>query len=129
MKIYHTLKQKNEVLQLLNRRAKFQGESQTDLSSKVKTIMDAVKKSGDEALIEFTARFDQVSVTKETLRVKSVELNEAKALVSPEFIQAIQQAKTNILAFHSKQLPKDWLDVKDDGIILGQRIQPVESAG
>ncbi len=129
MRIYHTFTDKKEVFQLLNRRAKFQGPTQTDLSSKVMTIMDAVKSSGDDALIDFTERFDQVKVTRATLQVKPDEFLEAEKLVSPEFVQAIRQAKTNILEFHTKQLPKDWIDVKEDGIVLGQRIQAVESAG
>ena len=129
MRIYNTLNQKKEVLELLDRRAKFQGQNQTDLNSKVMAIMDAVRKSGDEALLDYTARFDQVIVTKESLKVRTDEFREAAGLVSPEFIQAIKQAKANILEFHTKQLPKDWFDIKNDGMILGQRIQAVESAG
>jgi histidinol dehydrogenase len=128
MRIYNTLDEQKDVYQLLNRRAKF-GQTQTDLSTKVMTIMDAVKKSGDEALIDYTARFDQVEVTKETLKVRSEEFLEAEKLVSLEFIQALKQAKANILEFHTKQLPKDWLDIQENGIILGQKIQAVDSAG
>jgi histidinol dehydrogenase len=129
MKIYTTEMQQKEVFQLLNRRTQFQGKSQADLNSKVAAIVDAVKNLGDQALIDFTSRFDGVSLTADTLRVSDAELTEAPKLVAPEFIKAIKQAKDNILAFHTKQLPKDWLDIKDDGIILGQRIRPVDSAG
>ncbi|HBE77345.1 MAG TPA: histidinol dehydrogenase [Firmicutes bacterium] len=129
MKIYTTEKQLKEVLQLLNRRAQFQGKSQADLNSKVAAIINDVKNLGDQALIDFTSRFDGVSLTADTLKVSDAELIEAPKVVAPEFIKAIKQAKDNILAFHTKQLPKDWLDIKDDGIILGQRIRPVDSAG
>lgn len=129
MRIYTTVNQKNEVLHLLNRRFKFQGEVQNELAAKVSAIIGRVKKEGDRALLELTARFDHVDLTAHSLRVTAGESVEARQLVSPDFLAAIRQAKENILAFHSKQLPKDWIDIKEDGIILGQRIQAVDSAG
>lgn len=129
MRIYTTVNQKNEVLHLLNRRFKFQGEVQNELAAKVSAIIGRVKEEGDRALLELTARFDHVDLTAHSLRVTAGESVEARQLVSPDFLAAIRQAKENILAFHSKQLPKDWIDIKEDGIILGQRIQAVDSAG
>lgn len=129
MKILNTAKQKNEVLSLLNRRFKFQDPNQAEVAAKVAAIISAVKEKGDEALSDFTARFDRVQLPVKALRVSDAELKQATGLVTGEFIQAIRQAKENILAFHKRQLPKDWLDVKEDGIILGQRYLPVVAAG
>jgi histidinol dehydrogenase len=129
MEIYSTQTQKKEILQLLNRRTKFQDESQAGLSSKVAAVIREVRKLGDQALLDFTARFDRVNLTADNIRVNTAEFMEISDLVSAEFVSAIRQAKENIMAFHNKQLPRDWLDIKADGIVLGQRIQPVESAG
>jgi histidinol dehydrogenase len=129
MEIYSTQTQKKEILQLLNRRTKFQDESETGLSSKVAAVIREVRKLGDQALLDFTARFDRVNLTADNIRVNTAEFMEISDLISAEFMSAIRQAKENIMAFHNKQLPKDWLDIKADGIVLGQRIQPVESAG
>ena len=129
MRIYQTQTQKEIVLQLLNRRVQFQNQATADLESSVSRIIDEVRTRGDNALCDFTARFDKVSLTSQTLRVSDIEITEAAKMVSDQFLNAIRQAKENIIDFHHKQIPKDWLDIKEDGIILGQRYQPVASAG
>ncbi len=129
MRIIATSAQKDAAMQLLNRRSKFQGETQNELSAKVAAILSDIKNRGDHGLIDYTAKFDRVSITSDCLRVSTNEMAQAFASVSEDFLTAIRQAKDNIIAFHQKQLTKDWLDIKEDGIILGQRIQPVEAAG
>jgi histidinol dehydrogenase len=129
MKILTTAQAKNEILALLNRRPKFSTTDQVELGLKVAAIIQAVQKDGDRALIDFTARFDQVQLTIDSLAVAPDEFEQAKQTAGADFLAAIRQAKANITAFHQKQLPKDWLDLKEDGIILGQRYQAVDSAG
>jgi histidinol dehydrogenase len=129
MKILNTETQKECILQLLDRRSKFQSQSLTDLTVQVAGIIDEVKRHGDQALCDFTNRFDKVSLTPGTLRVSEPEISQAVKSVSAGFLTAIRQAKENITAFHRKQIPKDWIDIKEDGVILGQRYQPVASAG
>ncbi|MCL6591193.1 MAG: histidinol dehydrogenase [Firmicutes bacterium] len=129
MRILETSHQKEEILKLLNRRLRFQDEAGLNLASKVKSIIDKVKQGGDQALCEFSAQFDQVKLTPEQLKVAKTEFEEALTTVPQTFITAIRQAYANIMEFHTKQLPKDWLDLKEDGIILGQRYLPVASAG
>jgi histidinol dehydrogenase len=129
MRIYDAIKDKDQVMRLLNRRPDFQGEAQAQLTATVGEILSQVKSRGDQALIDFAARFDRVSLDTADLRVALSECETAYQQVSGEFIAAIRQAKQNITDFHTKQLPKDWLDIKADGIILGQRFQAVASAG
>ncbi len=129
MRILNTLTDKTAVLELLNRRPKFQGQNQLQLAASVAAIMQKVRSEGDAALYELTAKFDRVALAPGPLRVTDSEITAARAEISATFLTAIRLAKENILAYHQKQLPKDWLDLRDNGIILGQRYQAVDSAG
>lgn len=129
MRIFNTEIQKEIIVSLLDRRSKFQSRSVAELTAQVAGIITEVRERGDQALCDFTARFDKVALTPETLRVGEDEIAQAVKLVSAGYLKAIRQAKDNIIDFHKKQLPKDWMDIKEDGIILGQRFQPVASAG
>ncbi len=129
MRILNTKTEKEQVFQLLDRRAKYQKQPLMDLTSGVAQIIAAVRDRGDLALCEYTNRFDKVNITPENLRVTDAEISQALSSMSAELLTAVRQAKENIVSFHRKQLPKDWLDVQPDGIILGQRYQSVASAG
>jgi histidinol dehydrogenase len=129
MRIFNTETHKELIFQMLDRRSKSQNQSLAELTAQVAGIITEVKERGDLALCDFTARFDKVTITPETIKVSEAEITRAVQWVSTGFLTAIRQAKENIIAFHQKQLPKDWLDIKEDGIILGQRFQPVASAG
>jgi histidinol dehydrogenase len=129
MRILDAIQDQDQVKRLLNRRPEFQGEAQAQLTAAVSSILSRVKEGGDRALIDFTARFDRVSLDTANLKVTAPECEIAYQRVSGDFLEAIRQAKRNIIDFHTKQLPKDWLDIKEDGIILGQRFQAVASAG
>lgn len=128
MRILRTDSQLEAVRRFLNRRPTAI-ERNRELTEGVAAILSEVKAHGDRALLDFTAKFDRVRLQPEQLRVTAEEFEEARSLVPEDFREAIRQAKANILAFHQKQLPKDWLDLKEDGIVLGQRYIPVDSAG
>lgn len=129
MRILRTDNQLAEVRRFLNRRPDTTGLNQSEITNRVAAIIQEVKERGDQALLDFTVRFDGVQLRPEQLKVSAQEIEEAHKAIPADFIEAIRQAKANILAFHQKQLPKDWLDLKDDGIVLGQRYIPVDSAG
>jgi histidinol dehydrogenase len=129
MRILDAIQDKEQVMRLLNRRPDFLGEAQAQLTAAVSSILSRVKAEGDRALVDFTARFDRVSLDMANLRVTAAECELAYKLVSGDFLEAIRRAKRNIIDFHTKQLPKDWLDIKTDGMILGQRYQAVAAAG
>lgn len=95
----------------------------------VQEILDNVRRRGDEALLEYTARFDGVQLKAEDLRVKEEEIEAAYSRVTEEFLRAVRRARENIAAYHRRQLQNSWLETAADGSILGQLIRPVERAG
>ena len=97
------------------------------LDQDVLKIIGQVRERGDEALVEYTEKFDKL--TLESIRVSEEEFNEAKKLVAPDFIRAIQKAHQNIKDFHEQQNEKSWFTTKENGILLGQKVTPLDSVG
>lgn len=95
----------------------------------VKKIVSAVKEQGDVALLEYTKQFDGVELEASQLRVTEEELAAAYDRVEPQFVQAIVSAANNIRNFHSRQKRESWMDVQQDGTILGQIIHPLKRVG
>ncbi|WNC21468.1 histidinol dehydrogenase [Thermosynechococcus sp. PP22] len=101
----------------------------SDQEATVEAILRRVAKEGDRALIEYTAQFDHIDLTPETLRVKGDELDAAYQQVSKELLDAIRLAKQQIEAFHRQRVPKSWVQFGEDGIVLGKRYNAVDAAG
>lgn len=97
--------------------------------ARVKEILAEVRQRGDQAVLEFTARFDGASLTVGTMRVTPEELNEAYRLVDEDFLAALRLAKQKIITFHAKQLNKSWIDTDEQGNILGQMLRPLARVG
>ena len=97
------------------------------IDASVKKIIYDVKNSGDEALIKFTEKFDGAQLT--TLKVSQAEIDAAYESIDEEFLNVLQEAKQNIIDFHQAQLEKSWLNYKNDGIILGQKVTPLDRIG
>lgn len=95
----------------------------------VQAIVDDVKARGDEALFEYTEKFDKVKVTKDTIRVTKEEIDEALKQVDQKLMEVMVKSMKNIRAFHEKQKQLSWFDTTPDGTILGQRVTPLDSAG
>ena len=95
----------------------------------VRKILADVRERGDEALLEYTRRFDGAELTPETLRVAPVELAEAEMAVDGHFMDALNRAIRQIEHFHRNQLRKSWIDTGRPGTVLGQLFNPVETAG
>jgi histidinol dehydrogenase len=103
-----------------------------DDSSIMKTVgevISSVRQKGDEALMEYASRFDNVKLTAETMRVSKEEIAEAYSRVDGELIEVIRKAKANIEAFHAKQKENSWFSSEKDGVILGQLYRPMEIVG
>lgn len=96
---------------------------------KVAGIIEAVKEKKDEAVLEYTARFDGCQLTAETMQVSRQEIEEAYQAADAEFIRVMERARDNIRRFHEKQLYNSWFDAKEDGTILGQKITPIARVG
>lgn len=104
-------------------------EVSEDVDAAVREIVAQVRERGDEALIEYTSRFDRLDLTVQTLRVTQAELETAAAACDPETIGALTLARDRIRAHHARQMPKDDRYVDALGVELGSRWTPVESVG
>lgn len=93
----------------------------------VSEIIANVRQNGDKALKEYALKFDKVAL--DSLEVTSEEIEEAFNKVDKKFIEILEQAANNIRQFHTKQLRQGFKIEKGDGVIIGQKITPIERAG
>ncbi len=93
----------------------------------VADIIANVREKGDSALLEYTAKFDRAKLT--SLAVTPQEIEEAVAAVEPRFIEVLEKAAINIKKFHEKQVRNSFIINDEDGIVVGQKIIPVDRAG
>jgi histidinol dehydrogenase len=96
-------------------------------SAVVKKIISDIRTLGDQALRDYTAKFDRVGL--ESFLVTEREIDEAYGQVDAEFISIVQEAAENIRGFHEKQLRPSWMTTEENGSILGQKITPLDSVG
>ncbi len=93
----------------------------------VSDIIENVRKNGDNALREYSLKFDKAEI--ENLEVTKEEIEEAYNSESKEFITTLEKAKNNIHHFHSHQVRNNFIINDKDGVILGQKITPIEKVG
>lgn len=112
------------LIESLKKRA---GETDQKIVDIVTSIINGVKENGDEAVREYTVRFDG-AVPKKTV-IEKDELQEYLNQVDDEFKTAIINAKENIYRFHQRQAQQSWLTTEDNGVIMGQRIRGLHRVG
>lgn len=95
----------------------------------VKKILSDIREKGDAALFSYTEKFDHAKISGENVKVTEAEVEEAYKDVSPELLSVIREAISNIRAFHEKQKQSSWFTTEENGIFLGQKVTPIESAG
>ncbi len=100
-----------------------------DVDAVVAAILDDVKKRGDEAVIEYTGRFDKLNLTPATMRVAAAEISQAKRSCAADTLQALRFAAERIEDFHRRQLPPDVDYTDKTGVRLGARWRALASAG
>lgn len=93
----------------------------------VKNIIAAIRSRGDEALSEYTEKFDRVRLA--SFAVTEAEIEEAYNQVDQPFISIVREAAENIRTFHEKQLRPSWMTTEENGTIIGQKITPLDSVG
>ena len=93
----------------------------------VAEIIDHVRDDGDRALLEYNRKFDGADLS--SLEVTAEEISEAVASVPQEFLEILKKAAANIRKFHEKQVRTSFIISEDDGIVIGQKITPIEKAG
>jgi len=104
-------------------------EVSQDVDETVRAIIAEVVRRGDDAVIDYTRRFDGLALSPSTLRVSAAEVDEAVARCTPETLDALAFAKGRIEAFHRAQCPADALSTDGAGVTLGWRWTALESVG
>lgn len=94
----------------------------------VAEILGRVQKEGDQAVFDYTKKFDGADINASNFMVTKAEEEEAYRAVDPELIAVIRRAIARIRAFHEKELQKSWF-MTEDGMVLGQRITPLQRIG
>lgn len=102
---------------------------ENNLWDQVESIVKAVRTRGNEALLEYSARFDGCLLTEVELRVSEAEIAEAYGGVNEDFLAALRQARENIRQFHELQKQKDWFKQAENGSLVGQVYRPMERVG
>ncbi len=102
-------------------------EPTANVEGVVAGIIESVRKDGDKALLAYTKQFDGAELT--SLAVSEEEIAEAVAAVGPEFLQILKEAAENIRRFHEKQKRTSFLLNEQRGIVMGQKIIPIDRAG
>lgn len=100
-----------------------------DQEKAVREIIEAVRTGGDKALFAYEKKFDKCELTGDTIRVTREEIEEAYAALDPEFVNVLKKAAANIRDYHEKQKVNSWITTREDGVILGQKITPIEVSG
>jgi len=102
-------------------------EPQVDVTAIVKEIIANVVREGDKALLNYCEKFDGAKLS--ALEVSQQEIDEAFSKVEPEFIQILETAATNIRKFHQAQVRNSFLINDTDGIVMGQKVIPMDRVG
>lgn len=97
--------------------------------SRVREILDDIKERRDEALFDYTERFDGFRTDVDTIRVTEEEIREAYELVDDSLVGIIRKSLKNIESYHAKQMQYSWFDSKPDGTILGQKVTALHRVG
>ena len=101
----------------------------TEYENTVREILENVRTNGDKALSEYSLKFDKFELDPGNIRVTEEEINEAYENYDKELIGVMERAADNIRAYHEKQKLNSWIDTREDGTILGQKITPIEKVG
>ena len=101
----------------------------TEYESVVSSIISEVRNKGDQAVIDYTRKFDRWDAAEDNLRVTKEEIDEAYESFDKDLIKVMEKSAENIRRYHEKQLMNSWMDMDPSGTILGQKITPIETAG
>ena len=100
-----------------------------EFESRVNDIIQNVREKRDEAIFEYTLKFDGATINQDNIRVTEEEIKEAYEQVDPKLLDVIRKALVNIRDYHAKQKQYSWFDSDESGIILGQKVTPLKTVG
>ncbi len=99
------------------------------VTESVRKIVENVKLYGDDAVIRYTRKLDKVKLTPKDLKVSECETSGAYQDIKPEFISALKVVIENVTKFYKKHLKKSWTIKDSSGVLLGEKIMPIEKVG
>lgn len=99
------------------------------IEERVRSIIEDVRTFGDEAVVKYTKRFDKIKLSPKQFRVTEIETSGAYQNISPQFVSTLKIIIENINKFYRKQIRKSWKIKDEDGVILGERYEPIENVG
>lgn len=102
-------------------------EPRADVAGVVAAILEDVRANGDAAVLKYTEKFDGAKLT--TMLVSEAEIEEAMAETEPEFLDTLRLAERNIREYHEKQLRNSFFFTRTGGVVMGQKVLPIEKAG
>ena len=117
-------KKEYEFIEFLKKRAQ---NSDKNVIPAVSEIIDNVRENGDDAVREYTIRFD--GKAPENAEIGSDEIDEIIKSCDPEYIGTVERAAANISDFHKRQVQQSWLTTKSNGVIMGQRVRGLKRVG
>lgn len=100
-----------------------------EFEDRVAAIIAEVRKNRDAAIFSYTKQFDGADINADNIIVTEEEIKEAYETVDPTLLDVIRKALVNIREYHEKQRQYSWFDSKDNGIILGQKVTPLQRVG
>ncbi|MBE6530824.1 MAG: histidinol dehydrogenase [Ruminococcaceae bacterium] len=100
---------------------------EVDVTSIVSDIIANVRANGDKAILAYCERFDKAKLS--SLEVSEAEIEEAYSIVEPEFKEIMEKAAKNIYAFHKRQVRNSFVINEQDGVVIGQKVEPIEKVG
>ena len=121
-----TKETQNNILENLLKRSP---NSYGEFESRVNDIIQNVREKRDEAIFEYTFKFDGATIDQDNIRVTEEEIKEAYEQVDPKLLDVIRKALVNIRDYHTKQKQYSWFDSDESGIILGQKVTPLKTVG
>ena len=121
-----TKETQNNILENLLKRSP---NSYGEFESRVNDIIQNVREKRDEAIFEYTLKFDGATIDQDNIRVTKEEIKEAYEQVDPKLLDVIRKALVNIRDYHAKQKQYSWFDSDESGIILGQKVTPLKTVG
>ncbi len=114
---------------LLNDLLKRSPNNYKEYEDVVEGIVNDVRDRGDEALFEYTLKFDKCKIDESNVEVTKAEIEEAYKKLDDKLIEVLKKAAANIKSYHELQKRNSWINTREDGVILGQKITAIEKAG
>lgn len=112
---------------VLNELLKREDEDNLEVEDIVRNIIKDIRTKGDEALKDYTSKFDCVEL--DYFKVTKDEIDEAIDIVGEEFLNILKEASENIKVYHEEEVEETWYKTFRDGVKLGQKITPIERVG